>query len=323
MQMKTNLLQDFARGVAEQGLNVRGIVVRQHGKILDQHDFVEPVERIQLFSASKTWTAMATGMSIAEGRFSKTDRLVDLLADEIDFDVPAGYEKLTVEHLLTMTTGHNTCPVVQEQNKFRNLYPDVTRDHMGDIWYNAFMKTPLTYDPDDRHFVYNNGTTYFLSIIVQKMSGECLRDYLMPRAFTPLGIEKPHWDADSKGRNLGAIGLHLTTEELSRGGQLLLNGGVWNDRQLVPAEFVAEMTTARVPNDFGEGDPEARQGYGYQMWMCTRPNTYRMDGMLGQFSIGMPDLDAVVGITSAEGKKTYDILRLVWNEVAPKLEATV
>ena len=101
MQMKTNLLQDFARGVAEQGLNVRGIVVRQHGKILDQHDFVEPVERIQLFSASKTWTAMAVGMSIAEGRFTKTDRLVDLLADEIDFEVPAGYEKLTVEHLLT------------------------------------------------------------------------------------------------------------------------------------------------------------------------------------------------------------------------------
>ncbi|MBS7315168.1 MAG: serine hydrolase [Clostridiaceae bacterium] len=331
MQMKTELLKDFVGGVAEQKLGVRGIVVRQHGEILDQHDIVEPVERIQLFSASKTWTSMGAGIAMGEGLFQKTDRLIDLLADEIDFEVPAGYEKLTVEHLLTMSTGHDECPIFKAQRERMAKMPPEERPvpgntrrggSMSDLWFDAFMKTPLTYDPDERHFAYNNGTTYMLSLIVQKTSGQPLSEYLKPRVFAPLGLTDIEWDCDAKGRTLGAIGLHLTTEELSRGGQLLLNRGAWNGKQLIPAEYVDEMTTMRVPNDFGEGDPEARQGYGYQMWMCSYPKAYRMDGMFAQFSIGLPTLDAVVAITSHEPERGCDILRLVWDTIAPKLELT-
>lgn len=324
MQMKTDLLKEFVAGVAEQKLGVRGIVVRQHGEILDQHDLVEPVERIQLYSASKTWTAMAVGIAMHEGLFKLSDRLLDLIADEIDFEPLPGYEKLTVEHLLTMSTGHDECPIFKAQRELMSKNPPKPgeRGHMSDLWFDAFMKTPLTYDPDERHFAYNNGTSYMLSLIVQKTSGQTLLDYLIPRVFAPLKLENLEWDTDAKGRSLGAIGLHLTTEELSRGGQLLLNRGMWNGQQLIPADYVDATTRKQVPNDFGEGDPEARQGYGYQMWMCTYPQAYRMDGMFAQFSIGMPTLDAVVAITSHEPTRGSDILRLVWSSIAPKLELT-
>lgn len=324
MQMKTDLLKEFVAGVAEQKLGVRGIVVRQHGEILDQHDLVEPVERIQLYSASKTWTAMAVGIAMHEGLFKLSDRLLDLIADEIDFEPLPGYEKLTVEHLLTMSTGHDECPIFKAQRELmsKNSPKPGERGHMSDLWFDAFMKTPLTYDPDERHFAYNNGTSYMLSLIVQKTSGQTLLDYLIPRVFAPLKLENLEWDTDAKGRSLGAIGLHLTTEELSRGGQLLLNRGMWNGQQLIPADYVDAMTRKQVPNDFGEGDPEAQQGYGYQMWMCTYPQAYRMDGMFAQFSIGMPTLDAVVAITSHEPTRGSDILRLVWSSIAPKLELT-
>ena len=329
MQMKTKLLEDFVTGVREQGLGVRGIVVRQHGRVLDQHDIVEPVERIQLFSASKTWTAMGAGIAMGEGLFRMSDRLLDLIP--VEFETPAGYEKLTVEHLLTMSTGHGECPIFKAQRERMQQQggpggpggaPNERRGSMSDLWFDAFMKTPLDHDPDERYFAYNNGTSYLLSLIVQRTSGQTLRDYLMPRVFTPLGIENPEWDADAQGHSLGAIGLHLTTEELSRGGQLLLNRGQWDGRQLIPADFVDAMTVRQVDNSHSENDIEGKQGYGYQMWMCTYPRAYRMDGMFAQFSIGLPTLDAVVAITSHEPTRGPDILRLVWSTVCPNLEQT-
>lgn len=326
--MNTSLLKDFVQGVSERGLTVRGIVVRQHGRILDRHDLVEPVERIQLFSASKTFTAMAVGIAQSEGRLSLSDRLVDLLKGEYDYELPERFDRITVRNLLTMTTGHATCPVSAAQNALRerlkaegkNPAEPVDGNHMSDLWFDAFLKTPLEHDPAEEWFAYNNGATYMLSVIVQKVSGENLRDYLMPRIFTPLGIEDPHWDNDRKGRALGAIGLYLTTEELSRGGQLLLNGGVWNDRQLIPADYVSAMTARQVDNGHNSPDPEASAGYGYQMWRCTVPGSARFDGALGQYSILLPGCDAVVTITSAERTNALNILRLVWDTILPKLE---
>lgn len=320
MEMKTDLLKDFVAGVAEEGLGVHGIVVRQHGEILDQHDIVEE-GRIQMYSASKTFTAMAVGLAIEEGLFKLDDTLTDLLQDEID-TYPEGYDRITVERLLTMSTGHEECPISAFQDKAMKMDPPMDRAKMKEQWFDVFFSTPLKYAPEDKHFAYNNGASYMLSIIVQKKSGMTVRDYLMPRLFEPLGIENPEWDLDIKGRCLGALGLHLNTEELSRGGQLLLNGGKWNGKQLLPADYVARMTSVQVENPHWGKDPEGKCGYGYQMWMCTYPGAYRMHGMFAQYAIQLPDLDAVVAITSRETRCEEDILRLVWKTIVPKLELT-
>lgn len=326
------LLKEFVEGVREKNLGVLGVVVRRHGEIIDSHDFV-PSERIQLFSASKTWVAMGVGIAMGEGRFGITDCMTDLLKDELPEKLPDNYGRLTVWHLLTMSTGHAECPIFKMQRELREKEEAEGRLYVGgkdpadagkrrgysDMWFDAFMREPLSFDPDDRHFAYNNGATYILSRIVEKAVGMNLRDYLIPRLFTPLGIENPRWDSDSAGHTLGALGLHLTTEELSRGGQLLLNLGKWNGVQLIPEDYVREMTRKQVENAAPGGDPESCAGYGYQTWMCTRPGCYRMDGMLAQFSVGIPDYDMVVGITSHEPERGLDILRLIWDGILPKL----
>ena len=328
--MEKGMLSGFVKGVQEKKLGVLGAVLRQHGQILDTYEFV-PSERIQLFSASKSWTAMGVGIAIGEGLLSVTDRMVDLLRDELPEKLPEGYDRLTVRHLLTMSTGHSECPIFKMQREEREKElrenpeqnPDPgagKRRGYADLWFDAFMREPLTFDPDEGHFAYNNGTSYLLSRIVEKKAGMNLRDYLMPRLFTPLGIGDPQWDCDSAGHTLGAIGLHLTTEELSRGGQLLLQLGKWNGVQLIPEDYVREMTKKQVENAAPGGDPEACAGYGYQTWMCSRPGCYRMDGMFAQFSVGIPDYDAVVGVTSHEPERGFEILRLIWNEVLPKME---
>jgi len=338
MKETNGLCKDFIAGVAEKRLNVRGIVVRQHNAIIDEHEFIEPARR-QLFSASKTFTSMAIGIAAGEGKLKLTDRFVDIMKDELPETLPENYDRLTVWHLLTMSTGHKECPVTfMRAERMRQEGVDASQrplpgsapEEAGKIrpdtasWFMDFCTVPLTYDPDARHFAYNNAATYMLSCIITKVTGEKLVDYLKPRIFTPLGIEDPKWDMDPQGRNLGAIGLYLTTEELARGGQLLLNKGKWNGVQLIPEDYAVAMTQKQVDNsdNFEPGQPvndEATQGYCYQMWRCTYPGAYRMDGMGGQFSIGLPSLDAVVGITSYEMKNTAEILKLVWSTVVPKL----
>lgn len=323
--MENRILGSFIACVKEKGLGVHGAVVRQHGQIVDRHDFIEPQGRVQLFSASKSWTAIAAGIAMDEGRFSIGDRMIDLLKGEIPWELPENYDRLTVRHLLTMSTGHAECPVFRRQEQERRRMIEAGEDPrqargFSGVWYEAFMTTPLDHDPDEAYWTYNNGTTYILSRIVEKTSGMPMRDYLVPRVFAPLGIEDPQWDTDPEGHSLGAIGLHLTTEELSRGGQLLLNKGRWGDRQLVSEAFVNEMTKKQVDNTRPEADENGCAGYGYQTWMCARPGCYRMDGMFSQLSIGIPDCDAVVALTSHEEKNGPMIIKTVFSEIVPELE---
>ena len=318
----SGLFDDFIARVKEEGLNdVYGAAVRQHNKLLGVVDLGEPKGRIQLYSASKTWTAMAVGIAESEGLLTLSDRLIDHLNPaELPEDTAEGFEKLRLRDLLTMTVGHAVCPsnrVRDELTKAGKMPQDYS---FVDLWFDAFCREPIVHDPEEHWFVYNNGATYMLSCVISRVTGMSVRDYLMPRVFAPLGIEGPYWDADKKGRSFGAFGLFLTTEELARGGQLILDHGVWEGKQLVPEVFAREMVKKQVNNDNVPGkDLESSSGYGYQLWRCSYPETYRMDGMGGVYSIQFPQYDAVVAVTCHEMKRAHDVLRIIWDTIAPKL----
>ena len=118
---------------------------------------------------------------------------------------------------------------------------------------------------------------------------------------------------------LGAMGLYLTTEQLSRFGQLLLQEGRWKGKQLIPSHYIHQASCRQSDPAVQQIDPELRVGYGYQIWRNTWPNSYRLDGMFGQFCLVLPDQDAVIAIPSHEEKNPNDILRLVWQTLAPHL----
>jgi CubicO group peptidase (beta-lactamase class C family) len=161
-----------------------------------------------------------------------------------------------------------------------------------------------------------------LSAIIKKKTGINARDYLIPRIFTPLHIFNPQWEICPEGITKGFIGLYLTTEKLSRFGQLLLNRGEWNGKQLVPAQYIDEATKPQIDNsDFNPNWATAdnHQGYGYQVWINSYPNSYRLDGLYGQYSIVFPEKDAVVTITAHQEGNQSVILDLVWNTIADRL----
>ena len=120
------------------------------------------------------------------------------------------------------------------------------------------------------------------------------------------------------GHTSGSGGLYLTTEEFSRLGVLLLNEGKYGEHQIVPSDYIHRMHTDLVPT-LGKDDPETRAGYGYQVWNCTIPNTYRADGMYGQMCVVLKDYNAVITVTAHNETNHKDILRAIWSEILPKL----
>jgi CubicO group peptidase (beta-lactamase class C family) len=180
-------------------------------------------------------------------------------------------------------------------------------------WIRAFLAHPVPHKPGT-HFRYNTPATFMQSAIVQKVTGQTVVDYLQPRLFGPLGIAAPKWDANPQGISIGGYGLYLQTEDIAKFGQMYLQNGVWQGKQLVPEDWVALATSKQVPNG---SNPESdwNQGYGFQFWR-SRHGAYRGDGKDGQFCVVIPDQDAVIVLTANTGNM-QDELNVVWEKLLP------
>lgn len=294
------LLANFIRTVEDQNLGVYGIHVYQNDKTLAEHRF-RSNDRENLCSASKTFTAVAIGIAVREGLLTVEDHVLDFFP-EFNSIAYEGSEHITVEHLLTMTSGH----LHQEEDKFN----DMDRAQL-------FFSTELKAKPGTTFF-YEDLCSYMLGRIVYKVSGADLLAYLKPRLFDKLGIVNPQWHTCHLGYPSGSGGLYLTTEEFSRVGVLLLSGGVYQGQRILSADYVERMHDRWVDTSV-KMDPETQRGYGYKVWKCTLPNAYRADGMYGQFCVILKDYNAVITITGHNEENPKDTLRAVWRDIVPLL----
>lgn len=304
----TSILENLVASAAAQNLHILNVIVRQHGEIIARHDFA-PEQPVLLWSASKTFVSMAVGIAQSEGLFSIDDPLLEhfLPAGEVDDNL----QHLRVRDLLCMGTGHRTDPVSAALAKNEPL------DDIEQLFFaEPFIDAPGT------HFTYDNSATYILSKLITRRSSLNLRDYLVPRLFTPLGIDAPRWESDPAGIAFGCSGLYLDATDLSKFGQLLLNLGEWQGKQIIPRDYVLQATKPQISTaDFNEpfATPDYRSGYGYQMWMNRVPGSWRVDGLYGQYVIGLPAQDATVTFISNEPEKMTSIIELTWNMIIQTL----
>ncbi len=297
----------FLREVEQKIDAVHSFMLLRHGKVVAE-GWWTPYRKDDphvLFSLSKSFTSTGVGIAIAEGRMRLDDLVLDAFAGEGPAEPSANLKAMRVRDLLSMSTGHHAEAI--------NGFPFASEQSLPKL----FLALPVAHKPGT-HFVYNTPATYMLSAMVQKATGQALVDYLRPRLFEPLGIDSPRWDADKHGVTLGGYGLRVRTEDIARFGQLYLQKGQWQGRQLVPAEWVAQATARQTANG---SDPASdwEQGYGYQFWRC-RHGLYRGDGAFGQFCIVMPEQDAVVAITSGTSDLA-GVMNLVWQHLLPALRA--
>ena len=308
-------------------LNLHSVMVVKDGKVVLEKWFgnFTPDKPHPMFSVSKTFTSAAVGLAIAEGKMSLKDKVADYFPDKVHPENPCD---ATVEDLLMMAGGHDTDPSLSVLEFDRKSMVTSLREgvDVADVFFShPFVHKPGTY------FVYNSLGTYLLSAIVTQVTGESVLDYLTPRLFEPLGIEKPTWDADANGISVGGWGLSLKTEDMAKMGLLLLQKGVWNGKRLLPEAWVEAMgarhidccpANLRIENAAeitGVPDAESdwRYGYGYQTWR-NKVEGYRADGAGGQFILVLPEKNAVIVFTAwlSDAQKE---MNLAWNLLYPAL----
>jgi CubicO group peptidase (beta-lactamase class C family) len=257
-----------------------------------------------LYSLSKSFTSTAIGLLVTDKKINVEDQLITFFPDLLPAEISENLKQMKIKHLLSMNTGHDTdtTPTLQKSNE---------------PWTKKFLSLPVEHEPGT-HFLYNSGATYMLGAIVKKVTGQDLETFLTSRLFQPLEIEDHDWEKSPEGLNVAGWGLRLKTEDIAKLGQLYLQKGKWNGKQILSEEWVNAAGSSQTKSNSGDGDWS--QGYGYQFWRC-KPGFFRGDGAFGQYCIVMPQHDVVLVVTS-ESWDMQKQMTVMWETLLPSLSAT-
>ncbi len=289
---------------------LNSLMVLKDGKVIyEKYDYAHDATCLHImWSASKTFTATAVGFAVQDGLMTVNDLVADYFEPEELGEDPDGYfQKLTVKDLLIMSSG-------------------LKRDFIaepGDEWLEhpslCTLKGGWEFEPGTK-FRYNSMNTYLAGVIVSKVTGKRLSDYLNEKLFTPLGIKEYEWEQSNEGYDYGGWGLFISVENFAKMGQFFLQRGVWEGKRILADSWFDEAMTAQIYQGHDGPTPDGNewtQGYGYQMWCCTH-GAYRLDGAWGQFCIIIPEKNAVIAMHE-HTRNTAAALTAVWKEIYPYL----
>jgi CubicO group peptidase (beta-lactamase class C family) len=282
-------LQAFLDDMRAQNIEQHSIFVLRHGIVAAEYyraPYTADYAHV-MYSCSKSMAAIAVGFAIEEGHFGLHDKVLDFFPEWKPKVPDAKLESLEVFHLLTMTAGKD---------------PNVMTNKMGLDWIRQYFTCPWAFAPGT-DWKYVNENQHILLEIVRRTTGQTATQYLTPRLYEPLNFGRvPYWETSLTGTEAGGWGLFLRTEELAKVAQCLLDGGVWDGEQVIPADWAREMQQDHVSNNSVNNADVADQklGYGYCLWQNPIPNSSRFDGMFGQYAVLMHDQDAVLCVTCNE-----------------------
>lgn len=298
-------IRSFVGLIREKQVALHSFMLLRHGKVAAEGYYkpFDPKQLHSIFSVSKSFTSAAVGIAVGEGRFGLDDRVVELLPEKLSAPPHPYTARMTVRHLLSMTTVH------------RKSVPT-----NGPDWVHSFLNTPPNHPPGTV-YAYDTTGTHTLCAILQKLTGQSVHDYLAPRLLEPIGIGPIQWETCPMNINKGGSGIKCTTEDMARFGQLYLQKGVWNGLQVLPEGWVEQSTARQVDNSGAKVMLDGKPGYGYQFWRL-RKNAYCAFGMAGQFVVVIPDKDAVF-VSTANTQFVRDgqqlILDCLWEALYPAI----
>ena len=275
-------------------IGLLGIMISRCGEEI-AHVNLDYECRRNVYSATKSYTALAVGFAVQEGLLRLDEKLINVFPEDLPDVVSDNLAKAVVRDLLTMCLGQGKADLMGDQR------PLIKEDN----WVKYSLALPFDYEPGTK-FVYNNVGPHLAAILVQQRAGCDLASYLYPRFFKPLGIRKPTWEIDPLGYHFGAGGLFLSMSELHKLGLFCLQKGKWNGRQLLNAAWIEECTK-----------PQDSEQYGYLFWIG-KDGSYRADGKYCQLSMVLPEKDSVI-TTVAECRDSRRLMALIENEIVLQL----
>lgn len=261
MSAARTALDRFVAGVDEERLGAYGVHVR-----VGDHEVAHrwrSDDRENVYSVSKGICALAVGIAVDEGLLTLDTRVPELLPD---LGLGNGVDRVTVRHLLTMTSGIDFAWFGDEPVP-------------GDDLAATMLALPAT--GTGERFRYTDSSPYVAMRMLAARVGD-VRDWLLPRLFDPLGIDNPQWHRCPLGFVVGGSGLELRTSELARISRLLRDRGAFEGQRLVSSAWVDAMHTDWV--EVSTDGPFRR--YGLAVWDGPG-DAWRLDGRYGQYGVAV------------------------------------
>ncbi|WP_035051769.1 serine hydrolase domain-containing protein [Andreprevotia chitinilytica] len=240
---------------------VDALLIARNGKLVTEKylNGTAANQRLPIYSCTKSITGALVGIAIADHKISGTDATLGSLLPNLK--LPADKSAIKLENLLSLTAGFKWALGSDDRDMYQQQ-----------DWLNYVVNKPLVTEPGTR-FVYNSGVSHLLAAVVQQASKQDLLTYANTKLFGPLGISDVNWSSDPKGIRAGGFGLELRLPDLLKIGQLYLDQGRWQDKQLIPESWVATSTTKHIYSDHDD------MNYGYQWYIDPKGRYFAAFGL--------------------------------------------
>lgn len=197
-----------------------------------------------IFSVSKSITSLLAGIAVDEGKIEDVNDVITKYIPELR-DADPGFKKLTIRHLLDMRSG------LKYKESYGSPFAHMAKLYYGTNQLRQLSKLKFAHEPGTHH-AYQSGTTALLGIVIERATGVELGKYLEAKVWKPMGMEFPAtWSLDDKRHRSSKSysGLNTTARDLAKIGSLYANGGKWQGKQIVSADWVRQSTTPDMSND--------------------------------------------------------------------------
>lgn len=283
------LFRDFVKYAEQEKLFIEGIAAADRENVLLEHRFTPDLER-NIYSHTKSYMATAAGIAIEEGVLSLEDKLADFFPECVPENPDPRIFKITLRHLLTMSSGFGLPLLMNVDRRNGTGFPD---------YISYMMNLPFMYEPGER-FDYSTADSILAGRMIAKATGERLGEYLYRKVFSKLDQGWPQWENDPQGHPIGGGGMFMKLTDMMKLGQLYLNDGVWKNERILSSDWIKEATRKQIETPQNGEKNIWLCGYGYQFWLSPYPGAYRADGAFGQISTVFPEKELVIAVQCPE-----------------------
>jgi CubicO group peptidase (beta-lactamase class C family) len=300
------VLANALETIRERHIPVNSLLIERHGTIvLDAYFYPYADDRAHdVASVTKSVTSTLVGIAMGEHKLDRLDAPVSSLLPDSGIDNDPRKSRITLAHLLSMTSGLD-CGNSDGRNFLQQM------EHSRH-WASFALDRRETAEPGST-FAYCAGNMHVVSAVLTRVTGETAADYARVKLFDPLGIEQVSWPKDSDGISHGFADLKLAPRDMAKLGYLWLHHGMWNGKQIVPTQYLADALSAHA-----NVEPDVQYGYG--MWIypdrghAGGPADFEANGNGGQRIAVIPSQDVVEVITGT-GLDANDVAALLADAV--------
>jgi CubicO group peptidase (beta-lactamase class C family) len=288
--MDSRILADMIKSIKERGKSVNSVTIIRNGySVIDTYFYpYQKGLRHSMNSCTKSFVSALLGTAIEDRHIESVDeKVLDYFQDMKIENRSHLKQELTLENLLTMTTGLNW--------EFNNNIS--TNQMLGSRDWTRFVLDQSMKEKPGLNFGYCNGAAHVISAIIQKTSGKTCAE-LAVEELQPLGIKDIYWSSSPENVTSGYSGIYMYPTDAAKFGYLYLKNGAWNGQQLIPKKWVEESTQMQTKAAWNSTFP----GYGY-MWWINRFGGYAALGYGGQYIFVVPKLELVAVFTGG----LYDV----------------